>query len=534
MRLIHSTTLQLQEFTDNEIPPYAILSHTWGRDEVSFQDMQLGAAHTKDGYAKVTLCAQQAINDCLLWIWVDTCCIDKTSSAELSEAINSMYRWYKEAKICYAYLSDVASLDIDFAQSRWFSRGWTLQELIAPSFMKFFGRNWQYLGLKQQHPFLLSRITGIDVPVLQGKDPAMCSVSRRMSWASGRQTTRTEDIAYCLMGLFDVNMPLLYGEGDKAFIRLQQEIMKESDDHSLFAWIDPTAQDTASSGLLARSPKSFLATGDFTPLVNWESNAAYFMTNKGISLQLLVNENDWGPKIQDGKEFPAVLGCCKKSLVNKRAIIYLKCISIERKQYTRIKLNTLELTDSVPDNNYLMPTVNVRQKLVLPTLQVPVRLSGVRIDHSLFTEHTGMELLAEYPRPIDLFLKVCSSDLDYRDGAFGVLGFGRKSTGLKFAIVLGFINFMGPCCKIVRDLDDGSHVDKLRFVLESCERDSLTILAPDDTIVFSDPYSYDTIGWSNKEPGAITIWKEDVNDEAVVVVKLHSTLSYKIMIENRT
>src|ERR1700730_14524253 len=112
----------------------------------------------------------------------DTCCIDKSSSAELSEAINSMYQWYKRASVCYAYLSDVASLVFDFAQSRWFSRGWTLQELIAPSSLRFFGSNWRYLGSKKRHISLLSRITGIDVAVLNGKDPAMCSVARRMSW----------------------------------------------------------------------------------------------------------------------------------------------------------------------------------------------------------------------------------------------------------------------------------------------------------------------------------------------------------------
>ena len=119
-------------------------------------------------------------------------------------SIRCMYQWYKRASVCYAYLSDVASLGFDFAQSRWFARGWTLQELIAPSSLRFFGRNWCYLGSKKRHLSLLSKITGIDVAVLDGKDPSMCSVSRRMSWASERQTTRAEDIAYCLMGLFDV------------------------------------------------------------------------------------------------------------------------------------------------------------------------------------------------------------------------------------------------------------------------------------------------------------------------------------------
>jgi len=309
-------------------------------------------------------------------------------------------------------------------------------------------------------------------------------------------------------------MPLLYGEGDKAFVRLQQEIMKDSDDHSLFAWMDPTAQDTAYSGLLARSPGLFVSTGDFIPLINGGSNAAYSMTNKGLSLQLLFKENEWSTKLHDGKEFSVVLDCCKRSLINKRAIIYLKCLSAECKQYTRIKSNIIELTDSALDDKYLAHTVNVRQKPTVPTLQVPLRLGGVRIDCSLFTEHTGIEIFAEYPQPIHRFLTICTSELDYREGAFGILGFGRKTKGLEFAIVLGFINFMGPCCKILRDFDEGSHTDKLRFAFERCEPDSLAILAPDDTIRFP-----------TGEPGAITMWKEEVNGEAIVIVRLHSQQS---------
>jgi hypothetical protein len=153
---------------------------------------------------------------------VVTCCIDKSSSSELSEAINSMYRWYKNAKFCYAYLSNARTSDtLEFSRSRWFSRSWTLQELIAPLNVKFYGFKWLYLGSKARHIALLSQITDIDALILAGNNPAICSISQRMSWASKRETTQAEDIAYCMMVLFDVNMPLLYGEGSKAFIRLQ-------------------------------------------------------------------------------------------------------------------------------------------------------------------------------------------------------------------------------------------------------------------------------------------------------------------------
>lgn len=175
----------------------------------------------------------------------DRCCIDKTSSAELSEAINSMFRWYERARVCYAYLSDVsgdANLRVDvreFVESRWFTRGWTLQELVAPKSVLFYskrGRGWHFLGSKEDLCDHISNITGIDTDTLYGAGLELASVARKMSWASQRETTRIEDTAYCLLGIFDVNMPLLYGEGEKAFLRLQEEILRSSYDYSLFAW----------------------------------------------------------------------------------------------------------------------------------------------------------------------------------------------------------------------------------------------------------------------------------------------------------
>ena len=163
----------------------------------------------------------------------DLCCIDKTSSAELSEAINSMYRWYQESGVCYAYLADVPPNA--FSKSRWFTRGWTLQELIAPSTVIFLDQKWQEIGTKSSLQRVISEITGIPTDILLGGDLEDASIAQRMSWASKRETTRVEDAAYCLMGIFSIHMPMLYGEGERAFIRLQEEIMRVSDDHSLFA-----------------------------------------------------------------------------------------------------------------------------------------------------------------------------------------------------------------------------------------------------------------------------------------------------------
>jgi hypothetical protein len=175
----------------------------------------------------------------LQYAWIDTCCIDKSSSAELSEAINSMFAWYRKAAVCCVYFSDVdMSIEEEpqLEQSRWFGRGWTLQELIAPRKLDFFDCNWNQIGSKSDLKELLYRVTNIDPAVLDGGDVSAVSVGRRMSWASSRKTKRAEDGAYCLLGLFDVNMPLLYGERDKAFVRLQEEVLKHSNDSSILAW----------------------------------------------------------------------------------------------------------------------------------------------------------------------------------------------------------------------------------------------------------------------------------------------------------
>lgn len=149
MWLLHAQTHELKEFIGNQIPPYAILSHRWGTEEVSFQDVRTGRARYKEGYKKIDFCCEQALQhedtngSEILHVWVDTCCIDKTNFTELSEAINSMYQWYRDAAVCYVFLEDVQGHDIaDFVQSNWFTRGWTLQELLAPTYVVFYDASW--------------------------------------------------------------------------------------------------------------------------------------------------------------------------------------------------------------------------------------------------------------------------------------------------------------------------------------------------------------------------------------------------------
>jgi hypothetical protein len=218
----------LDKFVGDTIPRYAILSHTWGKedDEVTFRDMVDGTGKSKAGYRKIEFCGEQATRDNLKYFWVDTCCIDKSSSTELHEAINSMFRWYRDAARCYVYLADVLT-DNDqnsqfsqlpwepaFRNSKWFTRGWTLQELIAPASVEFFSIEGKRLGDKRSLEPEIREITGVAIPALRGRPLAKFSVSERMSWAVRRQTTRKEDKAYSLLGIFNVYIPLIYGEGE--------------------------------------------------------------------------------------------------------------------------------------------------------------------------------------------------------------------------------------------------------------------------------------------------------------------------------
>lgn len=219
----------LTRFHDR-IPPYAILSHRWSDDEPTFQDLVNHEAEYHEGSTKLQFCTGQAAKDGLQYFWVDTVCIDKQSSAELTESIISMLHWYKHAAKCYVFLQDVHSnyqgsqLYDQFWRSSWFTRGWTLQELIAPAEVQFFDAEGRFIGDKRTLEFQISTITGVPPEVLRGADLSKYSVKERFSWCNNRITTRIEDRAYCMFGIFDVAIPVLYGEREKAFHRLQAEI----------------------------------------------------------------------------------------------------------------------------------------------------------------------------------------------------------------------------------------------------------------------------------------------------------------------
>ncbi|KAJ2991333.1 hypothetical protein NUW58_g2549 [Xylaria curta] len=323
MRLIHTGMKELVEWHGEEnCPPYAILSHTWSEndsEEVTFQELKaaigpnpgtsIDAIISKPGYEKIRNFCDEAIRRGYDWVWVDTCCINKESSSELSEAINSMYRWYEQSALCIAYLADVQASSInltdlnsesnsEFRKSRWFTRGWTLQELIAPRTLEFYNESWERIGDRLALAPFIGEICGLPRDLLSSKKkPSEYSIAQRMSWAAKRRTKRIEDRTYCLLGLFEINMPLIYGEADAAFQRLQKKIIKKSNDQTIFAWgfclPDEMVLSSGSPQLmsiLADSPDSFEGCGDIilylhNSLTIWDYS--YQLTKEGIHMAII-------------------------------------------------------------------------------------------------------------------------------------------------------------------------------------------------------------------------------------------------------
>lgn len=286
MWLLDTSSLALSAFFD-KTPHYVILSHTWGSEEVSFQDIQ--GSHNRishrAGYKKIKDCCAKASEAGFRYVWIDTCCIDKTNSTELSEAINSMFRWYKNSTTCYAYLEDIVPDGPRFVGSRWFTRGWTLQELIAPTDVQFFDRDWNEIGSRGSLKRSIEEVTGIPESVLMNYPLRDHCVAEIMSWAAGRHTTRIEDRAYSLLGLFGVNMPLIYGEGENAFLRLQLEIIKITTDHSILAWKALPFSQGQKRGALATTVDQFRESGHVRSFPDLDESS-FEMTNLGLRITL--------------------------------------------------------------------------------------------------------------------------------------------------------------------------------------------------------------------------------------------------------
>ncbi|KAI1469651.1 uncharacterized protein F4812DRAFT_419831 [Daldinia caldariorum] len=322
MWLLNTETLTLKYFNEAQLKglSFAILSHTWGSDEILFHEVQGDRAALQDraGWKKLTSFCKTALAYGFGHGWMDTCCIDKRNSADVTEAINSAYMYYYDSGACFIHLEDVHKYADEATGSsgraevtrdqllarvrttRWIRRGWTLQEFIAPKRRYFFASDWSDIEDGDNLLDALAESTRISIDLLKDRDllDGFCT-AERMKWASRRETTRAEDVAYCLMGMFKVNMPVLYGEGaQNAFRRLQREIMQFSFDMTIFVWYG----DYESSGLLAQSPSDFADTPLSSLWPPWDASA-YSLTNAGLSISLnIINQQEIGE-----------YGCCAKS-----------------------------------------------------------------------------------------------------------------------------------------------------------------------------------------------------------------------------
>lgn len=348
MRLLNVDSMIIESFV-GDVPPYAILSHTWGKNEVTFDDVKLFRSkqdfcsamdQDKRAYAKIHQAARAARADGYSHIWIDSCCIDKSSSSELSEAINSMFAWYRQAGVCYSHLADFSlRSDRDIGRSRWFTRGWTLQELIAPREMVFVDVEWLPLGTKKSLRDDITAVTKIEGTVLDGESLEEVPAAARISWVAGRKTTRPEDIAYCLLGLLGVNMPLLYGEGrERAFLRLQEEFVKVSDDDSLFAWraSPDDAREKPYWGLLAPTPDYFARSEVYkkSNLLTLHDGNPTLVTNRGLRVEMALS-----PMLGDTSItiFLAILHCnARFATWDRPAAIFLQRLSGHENQYARV------------------------------------------------------------------------------------------------------------------------------------------------------------------------------------------------------
>jgi Heterokaryon incompatibility protein (HET) len=492
MRLLNTRSLSLHEFHEDKIPKYAILSHTWGEDEVTYQDMlnPTKAVYLKAGYAKIEGFARKC-RKTYEYAWIDTCCIDKTSSSELSEAINSMYAWYSNAGQCFAYLSDVQDIGEARKGSRWFTRGWTLQELIAPKSLIFYASDWEKLGSKTELAHELSNITSIPVSVLKhGLDDSI-SAAQKMSWVANRQTTRREDIAYCLLGLFGINMPLLYGEGENAFIRLQEEIIRSTDDQSLFLWLDTHGTDSTYHGLLAESPNHFSGCSGFQRWPNYPlDDHPFSITNTGLQLTVMLLPlatfdslgtkcvNRIFPEMKLEPEDELYLPLLNTSSNLMPSTIFIKRLETGKNQFARVMTNRRVTLKSGfwhdIAKNIEPSTIFIRQKIILPECHSSHRASGflIQLGPAIHPEYdispvsrARWSLLGNFLQP-PAILATSSTSIpfgsqqkgakvpDYSDGFVLVMGYDSDSfrprpwwniyrTQKKYADQYGFGEYLG-------------------------------------------------------------------------------------------
>jgi len=409
---------------------------------------------------------------------MDTCCIDKSNAVELSEAINSMFQWYAKAKICYAYLWDVPREDnhqataSKFSTSRWFQRGWTLQELLAPKQVYFYDVTWSLIGTKASMSTVIQNITGIARPFLLGLAALQeASVAQRMSWAAKRVTKRKEDTAYCLLGIFNVMMPMIYGEGEQAFRRLQQEIMQATKDDSILAWGLSTKKSAAvtklsiKGGLLATSPSDFANCGKIRSSGRNKTAEESFEISSGrLKLHLALYTT------ADGKTY-GLLNCGPERDTN---------------YVIGIPLGTDDTDPGGSSGEYVRPQGShsvfiqkpqsrIQVKALTVKVDSPTRISIARTRRYWFyiedTGETGMELVDVFPRDLwQVDHAMIMTDTNERNTQRILARFrARARSASDLLLVLDFVNQEHPRASchtlaIPRDTDLGDEYIRIRDI----------------------------------------------------------------------
>jgi hypothetical protein len=337
MRLLDTTTFELHSAApeDFKAQGYAILSHRWVGEEITFRQIERYSHELRNVASqqkmspqldKIRGACRTARQLGLSWIWIDNCCINKESTTEEAESINSMFKWYRDAQVCITYLSDVGpgSTATNLAQStdggevnysvfqslvskkpsEWFSRGWTLQELLAPHDMRFFDMDWNYMGTKTSLAREIEAITGIEADYLTGsRNFRTACIATKMSWMADRTTTREEDIAYGMLGLFNVTMTPQYGEGLRAFMRLQHELLLSIPDESIFAWQMPDPNAGEKFGVVPSPGTSWSPDewGMLSPSPDWFKTCRNFAIEGGVQI---VRQSQAFQKVREGIQIP--------------------------------------------------------------------------------------------------------------------------------------------------------------------------------------------------------------------------------------
>lgn len=507
-RLINAHTLKLEVYSP--LKQYAMLSHLWEEEEVNFSDLQMSAkAPQMKGFQKIRRFCEVAAKDGYSYVWVDTCCINKASGAELTETINSMYRWYQSSAVCYVFLGDVSSGPPSdrLTASRWFTRGWTLQDLLAPRDLRFYDQQWNLLGTRQTLAHWLHLRTGIGEEILNGGSFSRYSIAQRMSWVSDRVTFRDEDIAYCLLGIFGVHIPFLYGEGrENAFLRLQLEIMKNFDDDTIYSW---PIQGDYQPGLLADSPKAFAGCQHTEAIPSPRSYSQFSFTSRGFSINVQAT-----PWIVDTYLVPLFYKVSPSNASTDGHLhgIFLRKLS-EDQQYARIKYNgrtfmqldasywTHQMQNQALGERRVRPIqqieVYVRQTVKVGTSDYNDRINGFRI--------ATPELLKRTSSGNDLFTvsRVAHWDAQQRlmlmkagdPGIAGYLDISPQHRKIKI-ISLGFDFDFNPVCFVAAADGIG---EKPRFLNPRGEYRTATGGTDFQGIFSRSPF--DELGWSEVHEG---------------------------------